>query len=235
MKPIIGIIGYMAKLEERTYIAIEETTRHSIILSGGLPIIVLPTQKIKYDRNISSSKVPRLTEEEKKDLERQIDMCDGILFPGGITWYEYHEYAFNYALKKNKSILGICLGMQIMAATIAKKYNLEYKNIKIETEIDHASLPANEYCHEVILNKNSKLYSIIGQEKFKVNSRHTLHIGETRELEITAYSTDKIPEAIEYPNKKFVIGLQWHPEKMIETDEISKKIFNAFINSCKGD
>ena len=232
MKPIIGIIGYIAKFDEKTYITLDESLRQSIVLSGGLPILVLPTQKIKYDRTISTSKTEKLTEEEKKDLERQIDMCDGIIFQGGVAWYEFHEYAFSYALKKNKSILGMCLGMQVMAAAVAKKHNIEYKNIENNTEIDHANIPSNEYCHEIILDKNSKLYSIIGQEKFKVNSRHTLHIGETREFKITAHATDNIPEAIEYPNKKFVIGLQWHPEKMIETDEISKKIFNAFINSC---
>ena len=235
MKPLIGIVAYVAKLEEKTYITLDESLRQSVILSEGLPILILPTQKLKYDRTISPSKIERLTEQEKKDLERQVDMCDGIIFPGGVVWYEFHEYIFNYALKKNKSIMGICLGMQMMAGAITRKYNIEYKNKENNSEIDHASVPSNEYCHEVILNKDSKLYSIIGQEKFKVNSRHTLHIGETKEFKITAHATDNIPEAIELPNKKFVIGVQWHPERMIEIDEVSKKIFNAFIDSCKDD
>lgn len=235
MKPIIGIIGYIDDLEDKTYISLEEDLRQCVVLSGGVPMLIVPTQKIKYDRKKKVSETPRLTDEEKKDLERQVDVCDGIIIPGGMVWYEIHEYIFDYALKKNKSILGICLGMQIMARVITKKYNIDYQNILNETQIDHKNTPSNEYCHEVLLDQNSKLYSIIGKEKIKVNSRHNYHIGETREFIITAYSTDNIPEAIEHPNKKFVIGIQWHPEKMYEQDDNCKKIFDALINSCNKD
>lgn len=233
MKPIIGIIGYIDKLEDKTYITLDESYRQSILLTGGIPMLILPTQHFIYDYDIKPSKIERLTDEEKKDLERQIDMCDGILFPGGKQWYEHHEYMFNYALKKNKSILGICLGMQLMAASIARKYNIDYKNIKNGTNIDHKNTPSDQYCHEILLDNTSKLYSIIKQEKFKVNSKHNYHIGDTKEFKIVATSTDNIPEAIELSDKNFVIGIQWHPEKLIEKDEISKEIFKCFIESCK--
>ena len=49
------------------------------------------------------------------------------------------------------------------------------------------------------------------------------------DLVINAISEDGIIEGVEYPNKKFIIGLQWHPEYLI--DENSKKIREAFIKS----
>ena len=235
MKPIIGIVGYIDKLENETYVVIGEDYRKSILLSGGIPMLILPTQRFKYDYDIKPSEIDRLSIEEKKDLEQQIDMCDGIIIPGGKQWYEHHEYIFNYANKNNKSILGICLGMQLMAAVPTRNTDIVYKNIKNETTINHRSKPSSEYCHEVILNKDTKLYQILKEEKFKVNSRHNYHIGNTKNFIISAVSTDGLPEAIELPEKNFVIGIQWHPEALIDNDSISKKIFNSFVDSCKKD
>jgi hypothetical protein len=42
-----------------------------------------------------------------------------------------------------------------------------------------------------------------------------------------------IIEAIEYPNKRFIIGVQWHPELMINYDDIMKKLFDRFIDEAK--
>ena len=47
-------------------------------------------------------------------------------------------------------------------------------------------------------------------------------------LTCVAYSEDKVLEAIEDSSKKFFIGVQWHPESLME-DENSKKLFDYFI------
>ncbi len=67
------------------------------------------------------------------------------------------------------------------------------------------------------------------EEFIQVNSRHERYIPYTN-LDISAYSDDGIPEAIENKNKKFFIGVQWHPESLID-DIYSKRLFNAFIDS----
>ena len=47
------------------------------------------------------------------------------------------------------------------------------------------------------------------------------------------YSDDGIIEAIERKDKKFAIGVQWHPEMIFnETDE-SKRLFEKLIKACK--
>lgn len=81
------------------------------------------------------------------------------------------------------------------------------------------------------IKENSKLYEILSSEKIKVNSRHRKCIKETK-LDCVAYSEDGIIEALEDKKKRFFIGVQWHPECLIN-DEFSKKLFDAFIESLE--
>lgn len=122
----------------------------------------------------------------------------------------------------------------MMVGAIARKYgDGTYKNIKNETSIDHNSIAGNKYAHSINIVDNTILKSILKVDSCKVNSRHNYHVGDVNEYIISSYSEDGIPESIEMPDKRFVIGLQWHPEEMIHFDENSKKIFSEFVNSCK--
>ena len=85
--------------------------------------------------------------------------------------------------------------------------------------------------HSVTLDKNSKLYNVIGIEKFDVVSRHNQHVQPNPLLDIVAVSDDNIIEAIEMKNKTFCIGVQWHPDSM--DDETSNRLFDSFLSSCK--
>ena len=60
-----------------------------------------------------------------------------------------------------------------------------------------------------------------------VNSLHSFAISNTS-LDISAYSSDGIIESVESKNRKFFLGVQWHPELL--DYEYSKKIFKYFIN-----
>ena len=59
------------------------------------------------------------------------------------------------------------------------------------------------------------MYKIIGEETIKVNSRHMRQIPFTN-LDGVAYSEDNILEAIEDKSKKFFLGIQWHPESLLD-------------------
>ena len=50
-------------------------------------------------------------------------------------------------------------------------------------------------------------------------------------VKINAISDDAIVEGVEVKDKKFIMGLQWHPEYIM--DDNSCKIFNYFIKMCK--
>lgn len=67
--------------------------------------------------------------------------------------------------------------------------------------------------------------------QIQVNSRHIHTILPNESWTITAVSEDGVVEAIEIKEHPFCIGIQWHPEDL--KDEISKKIFESFIDACK--
>ena len=101
--------------------------------------------------------------------------------------------------------------------------------IKNETIINHCQKEV-KYVHDVELVPNTLLHSILNVDTIKVNSRHNYHVGGVVNLNIDAVSEDGLIEALSYPGKKFILGVQWHPESLIDEDINSKKIFDRFIS-----
>ena len=168
------------------------------------------------------------SQEELKDLESILSFCDGFILPGGDTWYRLDEVVIDYAIRRNKPLLAICLGMQALSKMLSGEKRIGYDNtIKNNTLINHLE-PNNNYVHSVIIDKNSKLYSIIGDVEITVNSRHSYHVPELDNTLVSARSSDGLIEGVELKDKKFIIGVQWHPESNLE-DEHSKKLFKAFF------
>lgn len=193
----------------------------------GMTAIV--TEEIKKNH---PGEVNRLTNDEKDELIRVIDLCDGIVMPGTYKLYEYDNFIYKYSLNKDIPILGICGGMQLMGIVASEGVDTKDILVKNETKLNHFK-KGIEYVHNIKIEENTLLNKILGKREIKINSRHNFHLVKTNNLKVCAYSEDKLIEAVEVPNKKFVLGLQWHPESMIEYDEFANKIFDAFINACK--
>lgn len=149
-------------------------------------------------------------------LKEIVKLCDGVVLSGGGHFADAELELVRYLYEENIPTLGICLGMQGMAMAYNGK-----KERKVE---NHNS--KKEYVHGVNISKKSKLYSIMGQDKIMVNSRHSWCIPETT-FAISCLSDDGIIEGIEDGSKRFFIGVQWHPESI--RDEFSRKLFTAFI------
>lgn len=223
-KPIIGILGRPDyNKSDRNVTILYDSIRIMVEKLGGIPIVIPPIKPKLYQKINNHIK----KEEETKDLDQIINLCDGIILEGGSYFYDYDIYVAKTTHQKNIPTLGICLGMQTMSC--AFEGNIEY--IKKNKDI-HQSKEKNS--HNVNINKNSKLYQIINQEKITVNSRHQEYITNTK-LNIAGISEDNIIEAVEDPNKNFYIGVQWHPEDMFEYDIVSEKLLMYFIDTCKGE
>ena len=229
MKPIIGIVGRTNKVEYNKYkIIVNDNHRRAVIACGGIPISILPTQNIEYEKMDNGKINQPLNEEEQSDIIRVIKMCDGVVMQGGYYSFYYDEFIAKYCLENDIPILGTCLGMQILAAV---DYNTSRKKNTqlIKSEINHNQYE-NNYVHDIEIDKNSFLYKIIGKEKIKVNSRHKYSIVNLNQAKIAAKCEDGIVEAIEFPNKKFAIGVQWHPEDLFDTDENMLNIYKIFMD-----
>ena len=162
---------------------------------------------VNFDNN------PKLEFNKIKNL---IDICDGFILQGGSDYYEIDLLIIKYLYDKNIPTLGICLGMQAMAMAFDGSM----------ADIDnHKSL--DKYVHYVKIINNSKLHKIINKNKILVNSRHKSYIKNTN-LKTVALSNNII-EAIEDESKNFFIGVQWHPESLMDNNSIL--LFISFFRS----
>lgn len=219
----VGIVARTGSFWDRSAMYMFENYRLICFENNCLPFMILPPQLKDYYKT-SGQDIGHLNDNEKEYLKSIIDECDGIIIPGGDRWYDYDQFIYKYAYFQNKAILGICMGMQVMVSC-----DNELKPILNDN--DNHYKKKVDYAHKVKIDKNSKLYQIIGKEEIEVNSYHNYHIEKTNNLQETAYSEDGYIEAVEDPNKKFVIGIQWHPEIMYDYDIDNKKIIKAFIDA----
>ncbi len=132
------------------------------------------------------------------------------------------------AIKQNKSVLGICRGMQIIA--VASGGTL-WQDIpaQVAGAVQHSRrTPSDSPRHSVEIN--GTLHRIFASDKISVNSYHHQAVRSVGcGVEICATSSDGIIEAIVLGGAKFCIGVQWHPE--LDPDIYSVKLFEAFLSS----
>lgn len=222
---LIGIVGRAYKnIDGNKIIQTHESVRKWLMSNDDVTCItILPTETKDYI-DIESGKDTIDT----KKIDFILDKCDGFIIPGGTYYYNLDEYVIKYAIKNDKPLLAICLGFQALCSMFSKERTKFYMTKTVNLD-NHIGLP-NEYKHKVKIKDNTLLSNIINKSEISVNSvHHDIVDFEMNDLVINAISDDNIIEGVEYPNKKFIIGLQWHPECI--NDDNSKKILNMFINN----
>lgn len=228
MKPVIGVpLRYTFMSDGRPILYLGEKVRRTIQKAGGDVFSIVPVQDVDYV-NTRGSEFLELTLEEKKIINRNLDYCDGVFFPGGIKFTPYDRYLLEVAIEKKIPVLAVCLGMQMMSC-----YDEDVKLESNESGILHNQEDDSSLVHEVSIVKDSKLYEIIGKEKIMVNSFHNYHATSNHVYRTVAVSSDGQIEALEYPSNVFNIGVQWHPEISYDFDDNSKKIIDAFIKQAQ--
>jgi len=190
--PIIGIIARSKKQDNgKNFIGIYENYLRKITNNGGIPLII--------------------SEIDKDKLLKILKLCDGIILPGGDELTDFDSLVNEFALDNDIPLLGICLGMQVMAINDGSN----------EIEIPNHYLIS----HDIYLNKNTKLKKIIKKNTILVNSRHHFKITKPNNYIISALALDGTIEAIERKDKLFNIGVQWHPEDLTD-DSLFKELIN---------
>lgn len=188
-------------------------------------------------------------------LKAMLEKVDGLVFTGGAdvapALYseeklpccgapaperDQMEYALcRMALEMDKPILAICRGHQMLNVALGGSL---YQDIaqQFGTAIRHprSDVPRTPV-HTVAVAPGSLLYQAVGMETLQVNSRH--HQGVKRVAPGAAacgVAEDGLVEAIEAPGKRFVLGVQWHPESMSAQRPEAQALFNALVQSCGG-
>ena len=197
--------------------------------------------------------LPSITDDDEL-LRDALALCDGIIFTGGPDVRPslfgediipscgainderdaFEIKLYKMAMAADKSILGVCRGVQVM--NIAEGGNI-YQDIYSQsgTRLVHHTLDGERAFHNVRLTDNNALHKIkFSAESFIVNSYHHQSVKDLADgYEAFAYSDDGLIEAIYMPSRRFVAGVQWHPEKRFEGDINSFRILIDFVESCK--
>jgi putative glutamine amidotransferase len=133
-------------------------------------------------------------------------------------------------LALDRPYLGICNGMQMLGCLLGCKMS---GNAKAYTDgtIAHDD---RETRHPIDVVPGTRLAQITGSARLSVNSFHREAIVQTTgSVVVNALSPDGLIEGIESPDQKFALGVQWHPERLIDETPDARALFSAFIASCR--
>ncbi len=212
-KPIIGIITDI----EGENLKIKRYYLEALLKVGGIPLLISPS----------------------KDLSFYSERIDGLLIPGGDDINpEYYGESKRLKLKivskrrtdfeiiflrkminLQKPILGICYGMQLINVALGGTL---YQDIKSQLSIENNH--ENGY-HKITIKENP----FLPKGNYSVNSTHHQAIKDIgKGLKVFAYSFDNIIEAFYKDNYPYLVGVQWHPERLMK-DKLSKRLFKSFI------
>ena len=127
------------------------------------------------------------------------------------------------ALDADLPVLGICRGFQVLNVALGGRLAMDIKG--------HQATNDDVITHVVRPSAGSKLARATSAEDMRVNSRHHQAVTEdllAPSLRPTVWH-DGLVEAFESTDHRWVIGVQWHPERTAEVDQAAARIFGAFV------
>ena len=233
-KPIVGITAAHCSEELKTF------PRHyyveSIRNAGGIPLILPPVR----------------TREEATDV---LELISGLVLTGGgdISPVYLREnprrgvgecfperdvselLLTQLALQQDLPLLGICRGIQVLAVAAGGGIYQDIPSQCPSAMLHSQTAPRQYPWHDVDIVEESVLSHLLDKTKISVNSLHHQAVLDIPPGFIQcAFASDGIIEGIEKPGAKFCLGVQWHPESMMETEAHSKVLFRGFIEACLG-
>jgi len=131
------------------------------------------------------------------------------------------------AVERDLPVLGICRGMQIMAVASGGRLEQDVPT-GLGSHI-HRDRPGEFVDHGARFAPGSRAAQLVGEETV-VNSSHHQAVVDAGTLTVSGWASDDTVEALEDPTRRFVLGLQWHPEARDE-----ERIFTAFVDACRSE
>ena len=134
----------------------------------------------------------------------------------------------DHAVTEHKPVLAICYGVQSLNVFLGGALVQDIPSA-IHTKIQHAwtGHEGPEPHHEVTLDAGSRLAQLAGSTQARVNSSHHQSVLQPgKNLRVVAHAPDGVIEAVEWTgDANWIVGVQWHPERMVAADELSQSLF----------
>lgn len=207
-----------------------------ILWAGGLPVMI-----------------PTFT--SKADLLEYASRLDGVLLPGSTSDIDPSRYGeaahpklgkmvpdrdaldfalLEYADEARLPVLGICFGVQSLNVFRGGTLVQDIPAIVAQpvAHDDHGD-PAQPARHLVRLSKGSLLERLARNDLIEVNSFHHQSAGQVgKDLQAVAKAPDGVIEALEDKSGRFVVGVQWHPERGYQQDAFAQALFATFVEEA---
>ena len=233
-RPWIGIpTRYHEKSE---YIGQIRHYLDAILWAGGLPLMIPTTD----DREI---------------VREYVNRVHGVLLPGSATDVDPKHYGaaahprlgklyperdttdftiLDSVEKKNLPLMGICFGIQSLnvyrGGSLIQDIPASVKE-PLAHEADDGQPTAR---HIVRIAEDSLIGRLAGRPDVEVNSYHHQSIENVgRNLRAVAFAPDGVVEAVEDTTGRFIVGVQWHPERGWKDDPFAKALFTKFIEQAR--
>ncbi len=230
-KPFIGLTCSLKEERDSSTASIGDAYVRSIQAAGGLPVLLPPWTPVE-------------------DVPALLDRLDGVLLIGGpdidpaLYGQEKHEktrllaarrQAFDLALARaamdrDLPLMGVCLGCQEVA--IAAGGSLIQHLPDAGAWLQHAGKPTPR--HGVFVEPGSRLERALGRRVLVANSSHHQAIADPGEnMRVVAWAYDGTIEAAESRAHRFVLAIQWHPERLID-EPAHMRLFEALVAAARG-
>jgi putative glutamine amidotransferase len=213
------VIGICAAVERARWAAwnveanvSQRTYSEGVAEAGGVPIVLPPADEVA------------------EDPDRLLDLLDGLILTGGgdidpaaygadagpdLVGARAERDRFELALargalERDMPVLGVCRGMELLNVALGGTLEQELPEAQI-----HLHTPGEFADHHVRLEPGSLAARAVSAEEVSVRSHHHQGIGELGAgLVVSGHSVpDGIVEAVELPDRRWVLGVLWHAEE----------------------
>lgn len=136
------------------------------------------------------------------------------------------------ALERNLPVLGICGGQQLLAVALGGTL-IQHIPDAIPDALEHEQTnPRHEPGHTVAVVAGTLLHRITSAVEMRVNSAHHQAVRDPGPHAIVnARAPDAVIEGVEDARYRFCLGVQWHPEFLIDPGD--RRLFDALIAACR--
>ncbi len=198
-----------------------------------------------------------LLDDDEDTLRAIFDHLDGVFLAGGVDvdpasyGAERHDLCGStdpsrdkvellfarWAMAEGKPLFGVCRGMQVMnvvlGGTLVQDCTEQHPQAIKHDYFPNAGFARDFLAHDITIQADSRLAQIYGATKAHVNSMHHQGVARLGEgLNASALAPDGLIEAVELGGKGFAVGVQWHPETLIDTDDATRRLFVEFIDAA---